>query len=67
MYSKHSALGSRILGINRNNINGDILPLERNMASSWLKRSENEGHFVEQRTYFTVNLNKNGTKEAVQR
>ena len=32
MYSKHPALGGRILGINRNN--DVILPLETNMASS---------------------------------
>ena len=35
MYSKHSALGSRITGINGNN--DVIIMLETNMASSWLK------------------------------
>ena len=41
MYSKHSAMGYRILRINRNN--DVILPLETNMASSWLKCREKEG------------------------
>ena len=65
MYSKHSALGSRIIGINRNN--DVILPLETNMASSWQKCREKERHCVEQRRHFTVNFTTKGAKEAVQR
>ena len=61
MYSKHSALGSRILGICRNK--DVILPLETNMASSWKK----ERHCVEQRIYFTVNFTTKVANEAVQR
>ena len=64
MYSrKHSALGRRILGINRSN--DVILPLVTNMASSWLKCSEVKRHFVEQRRHFTVNFTTKGAKEAV--
>ena len=65
MHSKHSALGSRILGINRNN--HVILPLETNMAVSWLKCPDNERHFVELRRCFTVNFTTNEAKQAAQR
>ena len=58
-YSKHSALGSRTLGIN-NDVN---LPLETNMASSWLKCREKERHFVEQKTHFIVNFTKRKQKK----
>ena len=64
MYSKHSALGSRMLGINRNN--EVISPLETKMASSWQKCYEKERHFVEQRRQFTVNFTRKGAKEAVE-
>ena len=53
MSSEHSTLGSRILGINRNN---DVIPLQKtNMASSWQKCGEKERHFLKKRTHFTVN------------
>ena len=64
MYSKHSALGNRILGINRNN--NAISPLETKMASSWQKCREKERYFVEQRRHFTVNFTRKGEKEAVE-
>ena len=65
MYSKHSALGSRTLGINRNN--DVILPLQTNVSSNLLKCREKERHFVEQRRNFTVNFTINRAKESVQR
>ena len=65
MYSKHSALGRRILGINRNN--DVILPMETNMASSWQKCREKERHCVEQRRHFAVYFSTKVAKEAVQR
>ena len=58
MYSKHSALGSRILV---------ILTLETNMASSRVNCREKERHFVEQKRHVTFNFTTKGAKEAVQR
>ena len=52
MYSKHSALGNRILRINRNN--DVILLLETKMAYT-IVGSSVERHFQKQRRHFTIN------------
>ena len=56
MYSKHSALGSRVLGIHRSN--DVILPLETKVKAFC---------GAENRRHFTVNFIMKEAKEAVQK